>query len=53
MVSHGRWQVAGDLTDDVHYYMSQFFLAPSTGTTYIDSPMSLVRRRSIHDRMRE
>ncbi len=55
-----RWRLTADgkspavlSTDDVHYYMSQFFLAPSTGTTYIDSPLSLVRRRSIHDRMRE
>ncbi len=35
------------------YYQAQFFLAPSTGTTYVDSPMSLVRRRWIDGGMKE
>lgn len=40
-------------TDEQRYYCAQFFLAPSTGTTYIDSPISFVRRRWIEDSMWE
>jgi glycogen debranching enzyme/putative sterol carrier protein len=40
-------------TDDVRYYCSQFFLAPSTGTTYVDSPLSVVRRRWIDGVVKE
>jgi glycogen debranching enzyme/putative sterol carrier protein len=39
--------------DDRHYFSAQFFLAPSTGTTYVDSPMSIVRRRWIEGSMTE
>jgi len=37
-------------TDDVNYFSSQFFLVPDTGTghsTYVDSPMSIVRQRAV------
>ena len=34
-------------TDDVHYFASQFFLVPGTGTIYVDSPMSIVRQRAV------
>jgi glycogen debranching enzyme len=34
-------------TDDVHYFSSQFFLVPGTGTIYVDSPMSIVRQRAV------
>jgi glycogen debranching enzyme len=40
-------------TDVQHYYGAQFFLAPSTGTTYVDSPISVVRRRWIENGMVE
>jgi glycogen debranching enzyme/putative sterol carrier protein len=40
-------------TDEQRYYIAQFFLAPSTGTTYIDSPLSIVRRRWIENVMWE
>ncbi len=34
-------------TDDMHYFSSQFFLVPGTGTIYVDSPMSIVRQRAV------
>jgi glycogen debranching enzyme/putative sterol carrier protein len=40
-------------TDTQRFFSAQFFLAPSTGTTYIDSPMSIVRRRWIEGSMTE
>ncbi|MGE0057146.1 MAG: glycogen debranching N-terminal domain-containing protein [Dehalococcoidia bacterium] len=55
-----KWQLSlGDQrlavlsTDTQRYYGAQFFLAPSTGTTYVDSPMSVVRRRWIDGCLRE
>jgi glycogen debranching enzyme/putative sterol carrier protein len=39
--------------DDLRYNAAQFFLAPSTGTTYIDAPMSVIRRREIGQTMTE
>lgn len=33
--------------DDVEYFRSQFYLVPGTGTMYVDSPMSVARRRSV------
>src|SRR5262249_53363806 len=42
-------------TDDVHYFASQFFLVPGTGTVYVDSPMSIIRQRAVgggfHERL--
>jgi glycogen debranching enzyme len=34
-------------TDDLDYFAAQFFLVPGTGAVYIDSPMSVVRRRMV------
>jgi glycogen debranching enzyme/putative sterol carrier protein len=39
--------------DDKRYFCAQFFLAPSTGTTYVDSPLSIVRRRWIEGSLTE
>jgi glycogen debranching enzyme len=36
-------------TDDVEYYEAQFFLTPASGTIYLDSDLSIFRRRSIGD----
>ncbi len=33
--------------DDVSYFMVQFFLTPSSGTVYVDSWLSIIRRRSV------
>jgi glycogen debranching enzyme len=33
--------------DDVNYFIAQFFLVPGTGTIYVDSPLSIVRRRKV------
>ncbi|HKQ72027.1 MAG TPA: glycogen debranching N-terminal domain-containing protein [Polyangiaceae bacterium] len=35
-------------TDDVEYYLAQFFLAPTSGTTYVDADLSVIRARSVH-----
>ena len=55
-----RWKLTVDgfspaplSTDDLHYNAAQFFLAVSTGRQYIDSPISLVRRRGVGESMRE
>ncbi|HEY7270112.1 MAG TPA: glycogen debranching N-terminal domain-containing protein, partial [Dehalococcoidia bacterium] len=40
-------------TDEQAYFSAQFFLAPSTGTTYVDSPMSVLRRRWVENGMIE
>ena len=40
-------------TDTQRYYGAQFFLAPSSGDIYVNSPMSVVRRRWIDGCMRE
>ena len=34
-------------TDDVEYFEAQFFLAPSSGTVYIDAALSLMRKRTV------
>jgi len=39
--------------DDLAYFRVQFFLALATGTIYVDSKLSIVRRRSICDGFRE
>jgi len=33
-------------TDDVQYYLAQFFLVPGTGTIYVDSDISIMRKRA-------
>ena len=39
--------------DDVAYNEAQFFLAATSGSTYVDAPMSMIRRRTIGADMRE
>ncbi len=39
--------------DDLAYFRVQFFLALATGTIYVDSHLSIVRRRSVCDGFRE
>lgn len=34
-------------TDDVEYYAAQFFLALTSGTTYVDADLSVMRARSV------
>src|SRR6266576_4199953 len=34
-------------TDDLHYYETQFFLVPGTGTIYVDAELSLIRKRAV------
>jgi glycogen debranching enzyme len=34
-------------TDDLQYYCVQFFLAPATGTIYVDSDISIMRQRAV------
>jgi len=34
-------------TDDIEYFEAQFFLAPSTGTVYVDAVLSLMRKRTV------
>lgn len=40
-------------TDDVEYFEAQFFLAPTSGTVYVDSDLSVVRRRTVGDGFQE
>ncbi|MGC4120287.1 MAG: glycogen debranching N-terminal domain-containing protein [Myxococcales bacterium] len=34
-------------TDDLQYLAVQFFLVPSTGTIYVDAPLSIIRKRAV------
>ncbi|HEY3358116.1 MAG TPA: glycogen debranching N-terminal domain-containing protein [Polyangia bacterium] len=34
-------------TDDLQYQSAQFFLVPATGTIYVDSPLSIIRKRAV------
>ncbi len=34
-------------TDDIEYFEAQFFLAPSSGTIYVDAGLSLMRKRTV------
>lgn len=34
-------------TDDLQYFETRFFLVPGTGTVYVDSKLSVIRRRSV------
>jgi glycogen debranching enzyme len=40
-------------TDDLQYYSVQFFLAPSSGTIYVDADISIMRRRAVGAGFRE
>src|SRR5438034_4077715 len=33
--------------DDLHYFETRFFLVPGTGTVYVDSKLSVIRRRAV------
>ena len=33
--------------DDIQYFEARFFLVPGTGTVYVDSKLSVIRRRSV------
>ena len=34
-------------TDDVNYFEARFFLVPGTGTVYVDSKLSVIRKRAV------
>src|SRR6476660_3571272 len=34
-------------TDDLQYFEARFFLVPGTGTVYVDSNLSVIRRRVV------
>jgi glycogen debranching enzyme len=34
-------------TDDLQYFEARFFLVPGTGTVYVDSQLSVIRRRAV------
>ena len=40
-------------TDDVQYFEAKFFLAPSSGTIYVDVDMSIMRKRVVGRGFRE
>jgi glycogen debranching enzyme len=39
--------------DDLNYFETRFFLVPGTGTVYVDSKLSVIRRRSVAGGFRE
>jgi glycogen debranching enzyme len=39
--------------DDLQYFETRFFLVPGTGTVYIDSKLSVIRRRAVGDGFHE
>jgi glycogen debranching enzyme len=39
--------------DDLQYFEARFFLVPGTGTVYIDSKLSVIRRRAVGDGFHE
>src|SRR2546430_7081119 len=40
-------------TDDLHYFETRFFLVPGTGTVYVDSKLSVIRRRAVSNGFHE
>jgi glycogen debranching enzyme len=40
-------------TDDLQYFETRFFLVPGTGTVYVDSQLSVIRRRAVGDGFHE
>jgi glycogen debranching enzyme len=40
-------------TDDLQYFETRFFLVPGTGTVYVDSELSVIRRRAVGDGFHE
>src|SRR3954451_20322586 len=39
--------------DDLHYFETQFFLVPGTGTVYVDSKLSVIRHRVVREGFHE
>src|SRR5213083_1316471 len=39
--------------DDLNYFETRFFLVPGTGTVYVDSKLSVIRRRTVADGFHE
>jgi glycogen debranching enzyme len=39
--------------DDLNYFEARFFLVPGTGTVYVDSKLSVIRRRAVGDGFHE
>jgi glycogen debranching enzyme len=39
--------------DDLQYFETRFFLAPGTGTVYVDTKLSVIRRRAVGDGFHE
>src|SRR5215217_7753505 len=39
--------------DDLQYFEARFFLVPGTGTVYVDSKLSVIRRRAVGDGFHE
>src|SRR4029450_4819411 len=57
-LSRWRLTINGDQlnalsTDDLHYFETRFFLVPGTGTVYVDSKLSVIRRRAVGDGFHE
>jgi len=40
-------------TDDLQYFQTRFFLVPGTGTVYVDSPLSVIRQRTVGEGFHE
>ncbi|HET7855912.1 MAG TPA: glycogen debranching N-terminal domain-containing protein [Gaiellaceae bacterium] len=40
-------------TDDLQYFETRFFLVPGTGTVYVDSELSVIRRRAVGEGFHE
>jgi glycogen debranching enzyme len=40
-------------TDDIQYFETRFFLVAGTGTVYVDSKLSVIRRRAVGNGFRE
>jgi glycogen debranching enzyme len=40
-------------TDDLNYYEARFFLVPGTGTVYVDSKLSVIRKRAVAEGFNE
>jgi glycogen debranching enzyme len=40
-------------TDDLNYFEARFFLVPGTGTVYVDSKLSVIRKRAVAEGFNE
>ena len=39
--------------DDLHYFETRFFLAPGTGTVYVNATLSVIRQRAVGEGFHE